>query len=85
MNTIHVFGEIVAIAGVVSAVLLAWGTIIIRLGRRHIDQRCSDSIKEEVADIIGNGVTDRINRLEDKLDNLIGLHINWDGIERRGK
>ena len=82
--TWHLVAEIVAVAGVLSAVFLAWGSIVIRLGRRHIDTRCAETIKDEVAEIIGNGVTERINRLEDKLDKVIEYNM-WDGNERRGQ
>ena len=81
--TIHWAVEAATIIGVLSAFILAWGTIVIRMGRRHIDQRCAETIRDEVADIIGNGVTDRIDRLDNKLERLIDLHMNWDGQERR--
>ena len=80
--TIHWAVEAATIIGVVSAIIMAWGSIVIRMGRRHIDQRCAETIRDEVADIIGNGVTERINRLEDKLDKVIAYNM-WDGKERR--
>ncbi len=80
--TIHWAVELATIVGVLSAVLVAWGTIALRLGRQHIDIRCSETIKQEVADIIGNGVTRRIDRLDDKLERLLELHL-WDGKQDR--
>jgi hypothetical protein len=78
----HLVLEIATICGIVSAVVVAWMTVIIRVGRKHIDQRCAETIKEEVSEIIDNGVTARIDRLDAKLERLIDLHL-WDGTDRR--
>ncbi len=66
----------------VSTIMLAWGAVVIRLARAHIDRRIEktlecvvkDAVKTEVEPLriqINNGLTHRTTRIEDKVDLLI--------------
>lgn len=91
-------GGWLASIGVISAVLLAWGTVVIRLARAHIDRRIDTQMKATVESAvmaavrplelqINNGLTKRTERIEDKVDLLITqlIQSKWDGDERRDK
>ncbi len=64
--------EAVALA---SAAILAWGAVIMRVARNHIENRVDKKLAECVSDAIHNGVSERMDRIEMKLDRLTALHL----------
>lgn len=82
-----------------TTILLAWGAVVIRLARAHIDRRIDTRLEDVVSNCvvkavdaavepmrvqIHNGLTKRTERIEDKLDLLLmNLAPDWDGSERR--
>jgi hypothetical protein len=68
--------EIVAI---ISATSLAWGTVTFRVVRNQIDSRIDKKLSEVVITAVNlavrNGVTERMDRIEMKLDRLTALHL----------
>jgi hypothetical protein len=67
--------------GIASAVVLAWGAVMMRIAKDHIDNRIDSKLAECVKDAIHNGVTERMDRIEMKLDRLTALHLKGEAHE----
>ena len=85
--------EPIALFAAGTAAMFAWLGLVIRLARAHIDNRINKTLPPEIEKAvvaaveplrvqIDNGLTDKTNRIDEKVDRLIE-HLIWKGNERR--
>ncbi len=74
--------NLIEIVGISTAVVLAWGGIVVKVAKAHIGRRVEITVEEQIANKVSeasaplqkqitNGLTHRQERIEDKIDRLI--------------